>query len=169
MAKCAARRTPLWLCLDKCAMKIFGINGHCGINFFIVLHRCSLVKLLWMLRALVKCPMTRTKRLNFLIQVRNEYSPQPSKLLFYCQFKTKRRCKTLKDSQRALFLKKIYRMILISAGSISLNSTFKVPSSMGPSMRYLSTGFFLQIRPVREGDLGTRAKHPKKLWLGPYI
>ncbi len=30
-----------------------------------------------------------TKRLNFLIQVRNEYSPQPSKLLYNCQLKNK--------------------------------------------------------------------------------
>jgi hypothetical protein len=29
------------------------------------------------------------KHLNFLIQVCNEYSPQPSKLLYNCQFKNK--------------------------------------------------------------------------------
>jgi hypothetical protein len=42
-----------------------------------------------MLRAFVNCAMVLTKRLNFLIQVRNEYSPQLSKLLYNCQFKNK--------------------------------------------------------------------------------
>jgi hypothetical protein len=53
-----------------------------------------------MLRAFVNCAMVLTKRLNFLIQVRNEYSPQPSKLLYNCQLKTRRRSKTLKGTQR---------------------------------------------------------------------
>ncbi len=42
-----------------------------------------------MFRAFVKCAMVLTKRLNFLIQVLNEYSPQPSKLLYNRQFKNK--------------------------------------------------------------------------------
>jgi hypothetical protein len=34
-----------------------------------------------MLRTFVNRTMVLTKRLNFLIQMRNEYAPQPSKLL----------------------------------------------------------------------------------------
>ncbi len=49
-----------------------------------------------MLRAFVKCAMVLTKCLNFLIQVRNEYSPQPSKLLYNCQLKNKEALKDFK-------------------------------------------------------------------------
>jgi hypothetical protein len=42
-----------------------------------------------MLRAFVICAMVLTKHLSFLIQVRNEYLQQPSKLLYNCKFKNK--------------------------------------------------------------------------------
>jgi hypothetical protein len=42
-----------------------------------------------MLRAFVNCAKVLTKRLGFLIQVRNKYSAQPSKWLYNCQFKNK--------------------------------------------------------------------------------
>ena len=55
--------------------------------------------------------MVLTKRLNFLIQVRNEYSPQPSKLLYNCQFKNKEALSNSKklseDGGRADFLKNL--------------------------------------------------------------
>jgi hypothetical protein len=39
----------------------------------------------------------------------------------------------------------------------------------GPKHEIFEHGVFAQIRPVREGDLGTRPKNSKFLWLGPYI
>ncbi len=78
------------------------------------------------------------------IQMRIEYSLQTSKLLHNCQFIKRRRSNTLKGSQRmgggAFFLKPsaplslmtTYRMSLISAGSISLDSTFNLDFCSGP-------------------------------------
>jgi hypothetical protein len=68
--------------IEKCAMKKFGINGQLRNKlFFIVIHRFSLVKAAMNAPGIFKCAMMLTKRLNFLIQVRNEYSPQPSNSL----------------------------------------------------------------------------------------
>jgi hypothetical protein len=53
-----------------------------------------------MLRAFVNCAMVLIKRLNFLIQVRNEYSPQLYNCCTIVNLKTRRRSKTLKGSQR---------------------------------------------------------------------
>jgi hypothetical protein len=71
-----------------------------------------------------------------LIQVRIEYSPQPSKLLHNFQLKNKEALKYFKELSEdggeggflykpsvPLSLMRIYRMSLISAGSISLGST----------------------------------------------
>jgi hypothetical protein len=83
--------------IDKCAMKKFGINGQLRFKLFlIVIHRFSLVKAAMNAPAFVKCAMVLTKCLNFLIQVRNEYSPQPSKLLYNCKFKNKEALKHFK-------------------------------------------------------------------------
>jgi hypothetical protein len=82
-------------------------------------------RLLWMLCAFVNCEMLLQKRLNLLIQVRNEYSPQLYKLLYNCQFKDKEGSQRMGaggffyKSSTTLPLIKIYRMSLISAGSIS--------------------------------------------------
>ena len=109
IAKCTVRRTPLWLHLwfyiiqgfTNAQWKSSVSMAKCGMNLFwlssIILHWW---KALWTMRAFVNCAMVLTKRLNFLIQVLNEYSPQPSKLLYNCQLKTRRRSKTLKGSQR---------------------------------------------------------------------
>jgi hypothetical protein len=71
-------------------MKQFCINWQLPNNFFfIVIRRFSLVKAAMNVLRILKCAMVLTKCLNFLIQVRNEYSPQPSKLLYNCQFKNK--------------------------------------------------------------------------------
>ncbi len=71
-------------------MKKFGINGQLPNKLFsIVIHRFSLVKAAMNVLRILKCAIVLTKWLNFLIQVRNEYSPQPSKLLYNCQFKNK--------------------------------------------------------------------------------
>jgi hypothetical protein len=67
----------------------------------------------------------------------NEDSPQLSKLLYNCKLKNKEAHSYFKglteDGGRVDFSKKpllikIYRMSLISAGSISLDSTFKALS-----------------------------------------
>jgi hypothetical protein len=107
MAKCAARRKPQaaliaplvlqYTRIDKCAMKIFGINGQLqNKHFFIAIHRFSLVK--GAMNAFVKCAMVLKKGLNFLNKVRNEYSPHPCCTI--ANLKTRRRSKTLKGSQR---------------------------------------------------------------------
>ncbi len=98
-----------------------------------------------MLRAFVNCAMVLTKRLNFFYfqwpkvdQVRSEYLRSYLNWLHNWQLKNRRHSHTLKGSHsmgdRRIFLKKpaatlplikIYRMSLISTGSISLDSTFK--------------------------------------------
>jgi hypothetical protein len=80
---------------DKGAMKKFGINGKLRNKLFLIaIHRFSLVKAAMTPLRFVNCAMVLRKRLNFLIQMRNEYSPQPSKLLYDCQLKTRRHSKT---------------------------------------------------------------------------
>jgi hypothetical protein len=39
----------------------------------------------------------------------------------------------------------------------------------GPKLEIFVAGIFTQIRPVWMGDLETRAKNSKNLWLGPYF
>jgi hypothetical protein len=39
----------------------------------------------------------------------------------------------------------------------------------GPKLEIFVAGIFTQIRPVRTGDLETRPKNEKSLWLGSYI
>jgi hypothetical protein len=69
--------------IDKCAMKKFVTNGQLRNKLFlIVIHRFSLVKVVINAPRIFKMRDGVNKRLNFLIQVRNEYSPQPSKLLY---------------------------------------------------------------------------------------
>ena len=69
--------------IGKCSMKKFGINGQLRNKLFlIVIHRFSLVKVVMNAPRIFESAMVLTKRLNFFIQVRNEYSPQPSKLLY---------------------------------------------------------------------------------------
>jgi hypothetical protein len=64
-------------------MKKFGTNGQLRNKLFlIVIHRFSIVKVVMNAPRIFKSAIVLTKRLNFLIQVRNEYSPQPSKLLY---------------------------------------------------------------------------------------
>ncbi len=73
----------------------------------------------------------------YLYSVRNEYSPQLSKLLYNFQLKNKEalqyfeglsedvgRADFSKNLPRLSHLMKTYRMSLISSGSISLDSTF---------------------------------------------
>ncbi len=81
-----------------------------------------------MLRAFVNCAMVLTKHINFLIQVINEYSSQPFKLLCNCQ-------KIFYKTSATLPLIKIYRMSLISVGSISLDITFKEKYGFGKLAR----------------------------------
>jgi len=89
-------------------MKIFGINGQLRNKLFlIVIHRFSLLNAA--MNAPRICKMCNGVNKPPQFPVRNEYSPQPSKLLYNCQFKTRRRSKTLKGSKwmgRADFSKK---------------------------------------------------------------
>ncbi len=94
-----------------------------------------------MLCAFVKCAMVLAKRPQFLLfsiaQVRNEYSPQLSKLLYNYKLKKEAllylkglsedwgRADFSKKPSSPLSLMKTYRMSLISVGSILLDSTFK--------------------------------------------
>jgi hypothetical protein len=85
---------------------------------------------------IVNCGMKE----KHIIQMRNKYSPQLSKLLYNCKLKNKEAHSYFKglseDGGGRIFLKssatlpsiKINRMSLISAGSISLDSTFKALS-----------------------------------------
>jgi hypothetical protein len=71
--------------------------ANCEINFFdYIIHRFSLVKaamnaprICKMRNGFNKTPQFFNPSAIFLIQVRNGYSPQPSKLLYNCQFKNK--------------------------------------------------------------------------------
>ncbi len=104
---------------------IFAIVNYGGVEF-------------WSLdRRIYDCKLRNEKK-DF-IQVRDEYWPQPSKLLYNCPLKNKEalyyvkglsenggRADFSKNLSRLFLLKKAYRMNLISAGSISLDSTFKV-------------------------------------------
>jgi hypothetical protein len=85
-------------------------------HFFIVIYHSSLVKAAVNAERVCKLHNGVKKGINFFFfqrpkvdQVRNEYSPQLSKLLYNCKLKNK-----------------IYQMSLILAVSISLDSTFKV-------------------------------------------
>ncbi len=76
-------------------MKKFYINGQLRNKlFFIVMHRVSLVKADMNAPRICKMRNGAKKRLNFLLfstaKVR-ENSPQPSKLLYNCKLKTRRR------------------------------------------------------------------------------
>jgi hypothetical protein len=90
-----ALTAPLFLhhtWIANCPMKNLVSMASCGIKLFlIVIHRFSLEKAA--MNAPRICKMRNgvnlTKCLNFLIQVRNEYSPQPSKLLYKWQFNNK--------------------------------------------------------------------------------
>jgi hypothetical protein len=88
--------------IDRCAMKKFGNNGKLWNKLFlIVIHRFSLVKVAMMAPRICKMRNGVNKTPQFcncqlrrggmekkdLIQVRNEYPPQPSKLLYNSQFK----------------------------------------------------------------------------------
>jgi hypothetical protein len=98
----AALNAPLVLHrtrIDKCAMKKFGINGQLQNKVFgltsIVFH-FSLVKaamnaprICKMRNGVNKTPQFLNSSVIFIIQVRNEYTPQPSKLLYNCQLKNK--------------------------------------------------------------------------------
>jgi hypothetical protein len=85
--------------IDKCTMKIFGINGQLqNKHFFIVIHRFSLVKGAMNASRICKMRNGVKKCLNFLNKVRNEYSTQPCCTI--ANLKTSRRSKTLKGSQR---------------------------------------------------------------------
>ncbi len=150
MGKCAVRRTPLWLRLQFYIIQGFTnalwkiiFNAKCGINFFLL---SSIIphwwKPLWMLRAFVNCTVVLKKRLNIFFfqwpkvdQVRNEYLSSYLNWWHNWQLKNRRRSHTLKGShsmgdgriflpRRFLLCIKIYRMSLVSTGSISLVSTF---------------------------------------------
>jgi hypothetical protein len=101
---------------DKCAMKKFGINGQLWNKLFlIVIRRFSLVKAA--MNALCICKMRNgvRKTPSFLLfstaQVRNEYSPQLSKLLNNCKLKNKEALLYFKglseDGRRADFSKNL--------------------------------------------------------------
>ncbi len=118
--------------LDKCNMKKYGINGQLRNKLFlIIIHRFSLVKAA--MNALHICKMC------------NGVSKTPSISSFFncpsvqcctiVNWKTRKRSNTLQGSQwigggriflktfRPLSLMKTYRMSLISAGSISMDSS----------------------------------------------
>ncbi len=124
-------------------MKKFGVNGQLRNKLFlIVIHRFSLVRAA--MNALRICKMRKgvTKRPQFLLfstsQVRIEYLRSYLNCCTIVNWKIRKRSHTLKGSQRMgggrIFIKKTavplslmttFRMSLISAGSISLDSTFK--------------------------------------------
>ncbi len=149
MGKCAVRRTRLWLRLwfysiqgftNALWKKLYFWMAKCKINLFwlssIILH-CQ--KPLWMLGAFVKW----AKRPQCLLFSTVKGGMNILRSYLNCStivnWKTRKRTNTLKGSQRmgggggffwkpsaTLSIMKTYRMSLISAGSISLDSTFKI-------------------------------------------
>ena len=53
--------------------------------------------------------------------------------------------------------------------SYTTKAVTRLISLQGPKLEIFGSRVFTQIRPVWVGDLGTRPKNSKSLWLGPYI
>jgi hypothetical protein len=135
MAKCAAKRTPLWLRLwfyiiqglTNALWKIWYQWPITEYAFFIVIHRFSLVKAAMNAQCICKmCNSVNKTPQKCAMNIHRLHLNSCT----IANLKTRRRSNTLKaefskkSKPKTLPFIKIYRMSLISAGSISLDSAF---------------------------------------------